>query len=195
MLEVEIKASLAEIPADQLTAAAQRLGFSKGDTLKETDVYFNSSYRSFTETDQALRLRSVKNLDSGEEETLITYKGPKIDKNSNTRREYETQIGDLSVMTELLRSLGFEPVFTVEKTRQEWKLPAAGSQAEVTLCLDQVKDLGAYMELETLVDDGGDKQPAVDRLLSLLDQFDVPRENLTRTSYLEMLFMAQKSQG
>lgn len=187
MLEVEIKASIGDKTAEQVEKTAEMEGFVRAETLHEVDVYFNGNDRNFMKTDEALRLRSCENLNENTGEAMITYKGPKIDAVSNTRIEHETQIGDLKVMQNLLTSLGYQAAFTVEKTRQEWKLAADGV-AVVTLCLDNVKNLGNYLELETLVETEEEKQAAVNRLLALLDGFGIPRENLTRKSYLEMLY-------
>lgn len=190
MLEVEIKADLENVNIEQLQAAATEMGFMKAATLEETDVYFNGNDRDFMKTDEALRLRSYKDLDLNVDETVITYKGPKSDDRSNTRLEYETSVGNLSVMGDLLMALGYQAAFTVEKTREEWVMVGRDETPDITLCLDTVKNLGNYMELETLVTDESQKQAMVDRLLELLDRFGVSRENLTRKSYLELLYSA-----
>lgn len=190
MVEIEIKAALENMTIEQLQAAAAEIGFVKSGTLEEKDVYFNGNNRDFMKTDEALRLRSYKDLDLNADETVITYKGPKSDNRSNTRLEYETSVGDLSVMGDLLMALGYQAAFTVEKTRQEWVMAGGDGMPDITLCLDAVENLGNYMELETLVTDESNKQIMVDWLLDLLDQFGVPRENLTRKSYLELLYFA-----
>lgn len=79
MLEVEIKASLAGIPVGDLLCRALAAGFVPGEQVKETDMYFNGAQRDFRRTDEALRLRSVCSLPDGPCESLLTYKGPKLD--------------------------------------------------------------------------------------------------------------------
>ena len=151
--------------------------------MQEIDVYFNGNDRNFMKTDEALRLRSVRDLDAGTCETFITYKGPKLDQASSTRMEFETAVGDLSVMKDLLAALGYKEVFTVDKTRQEWK----HTSANVTLCLDSVKGLGDYLELETLAESEDQREAAVETLLQFLRDLGVQKKNLTRKSYLELL--------
>lgn len=187
MLEVEIKAALGMLKKEQLQEAAKGMGFVQTDSLQEVDAYFNGNDRNFMKTDEALRLRSCRDLNAGTSETFITYKGPKLDQLSSTRLEYETAVGDLSVMRDLLTALGYREVFTVDKTRQEWKLPLAEGRAEVTLCLDTVAELGDYLELETLTESETQQKAAVESLLQLLDHFGVSRDLLTRKSYLELL--------
>lgn len=187
MLEVEIKASLGQLKKEQLQEAAHAMGFVQTDNLQEVDVYFNGNDRNFMKTDEALRLRCCRDLAAGTSQSLITYKGPKLDKESSTRLEYETAIGDLSVMKDLLTALGYQEVFTVDKTRQEWKWRPAEGRAEITLCLDTVAGLGDYLELETLTESESKRQGAVEALLQLLDSLGLSRDNLTRKSYLELL--------
>ena len=74
-------------------------------------------------------------------------------------------------------------MFTVEKTRLEFVL------GQVTLCLDTVKELGDYLELELLVEEEAQREQAIQQLLDLLDAFQIPRDNLTQKSYLELLYL------
>lgn len=179
MLEVELKASLAGVDPSALEKALTAQGFTPARTLQETDLYYNGGSRDFQETDEALRLRRCRLLPDGPEEALITYKGPKEGTLAKSRREYETSVGDLAVMGAVLEALGFQPVRRVEKTRREL------TAGPVTACLDEVTGLGAFLELEFLVET--DQEAAAERLLNLLDRLGVPRTNLTRQSYLEML--------
>lgn len=181
MLEAEIKASLAGVSAEVLLERAGSMGFRPAAQLRETDVYFNGNDRDFRRTDEALRLRRVQTLPGGAEESLLTYKGPKLDQVSSARTEYETAVADGETAGKLLEALGYRPVFTVEKLRREYHL------ADVTLCLDDVTGLGTYLELETLAPSEEAREAAVNRLLTLLDQLGISRDQLTRSSYLELL--------
>lgn len=225
MLEVEIKAFLTMLPQNSRNSensensanmiksvekAAVRIGFSKGDILEEKDIYFNGCDRNFMKTDEALRLRTCRNLTRGAEETFITYKGPKLDKRSSARTEHEAGIKNFTAMEAILISLGYSKAFTVEKQRQIWTLdnsdklkasdisekPSAAHNSDdlsvITLCIDSVKGLGSYIELETLIISEEGREAAVDRLLALLDSFGIPRENMTRKSYLELLLLQSK---
>ena len=91
-----------------------------------------------------------------------------------------------------LSSLGYIPVFTVDKTRREFNLPAgSGRPFPITLCVDCVTGLSAHMELETLAPSEDAKDDALRHLFSILDAMNISRENLTRKSYLELLIAAQ----
>lgn len=181
MLEAEIKASLAGLSTETLLEQAGSMGFRPAAQLRETDMYFNGNDRDFRRTDEALRLRRVQTLPDGTEESLLTYKGPKLDRVSSARTEYETAVADGETAGKLLEALGYRPAFTVEKLRREYRLD------DVTLCLDEVTGLGAYLELETLAPSEEDRETAVNQLLTLLDRLGVSRDRLTRHSYLELL--------
>ena len=152
MLEVEFKAALEGIAPEQLEAARQALGFRPTVSLREVDTYYNGQDRDFRKTDEALRLRSCTRLPDGPSESLMTYKGPKLDKVSSARREYEVAVSDGETARKLLEALGYAPVLTVDKVRREFTLDG------VTLCLDEVAGLGRFLELEDLVPDGGSRE-------------------------------------
>lgn len=189
MLEAEIKASLDGISVGELLEQATALGFRPVRQLRETDIYFNGNDRDFRRTDEALRLRRARMLPDGQEESLLTYKGPKLDQVSSARTEYETAVADGETGGKLLEALGYRPAFTVDKVRREY------SMEDVTLCLDEVTGLGNYVELETLAPAEAERENAVKKLLELLDQLGISRERLTRHSYLELLVKAGKEPG
>ena len=181
MLEAELKASLGDLPAEELAARARELGFLPEEQVQERDVYFNGTERDFRRTDEALRLRSVRRLPDGPWESLVTYKGPKLDRVSNARTEYETGVSDGETAQKLLEALGYRPLAVVDKVRRTCRLD------QVTLCLDEVTDLGGFLELELLVPGEEQREAAVERLLALLEELGVSRDRLLRRSYLELL--------
>ena len=190
MLEIELKARL---ESQTVPGLKERLdaAFSLNRTLEERDIYYQAPDRDFKKTDEALRIRR-----QGLEETagLLTYKGPKIDGLSNTRVELETEVGDADKIQALLTALGYTVILTVGKKRSEYQ--GKGEDGKITICLDHVDGLGHFIELEYIApDDLPDKERESirDRLLSLLDELGVPRENLTRKSYLELLIQRAMS--
>lgn len=187
MLEAELKASLAGMSAEPVLDRALALGFVPEEQVRETDIYFNGIGRDFRRTDEALRLRNVRRLPDGGGESLLTYKGPKLDQVSNARTEYETAAADGEAAKKLLEALGFRPFAVVEKIRRTYRLE------DVKLCLDEVEGLGSFLELEILAPSEDCRAAAVERLLALLDGLGVSRDRLSRRSYLELL--VRKAEG
>lgn len=176
MYEVEVK-----VPAD-LDAVRERLEALDAEargTVEQSDTYFDHPARSFAETDEALRLRREDGW------TAITYKGPKVDVASKTRRELETTVGDTEAAEAILRAMDFDPVAAVEKTRERYELDG------YTVTLDTVDGVGEFVEVEAEgeeaeIDDLRAGAEAVLRRLGL-----DPAEQV-RTAYLELLLNASE---
>lgn len=119
-----------------------------GDQIDQIDRYFAHPARDFAKTDEALRLRRVG------AEVAITWKGPRIDSATKTRREIELPLaavgpaGSRTIQdwTELLESLGFRQVMEVVKRRRPARVPWHGSDVDVAF--DSVEGLGEFVELE-----------------------------------------------
>src|SRR5207253_2313519 len=104
--EVEQKVRFSDLRA--IDEKLRQLGAAEGPAIVQIDCYFRHPSRDFAQTDEALRIRTVGN------EHWITYKGPKIDLETKTRRELELPIGagqqTIDGFTELLEALGFSSV-------------------------------------------------------------------------------------
>lgn len=179
MIEVEIK-----LPVNDKERIEQKLrqqGFEARELVKESDIYFNSEERDFNKSDEALRIRHIKNLSTGEDSSVLTYKGPKLDTVSMTRRELETGIEDAEICKEILVSLGYSKQFPVVKSRQHYCLD------NMTACVDQVEGLGDFLELEVIVAGEKDKEAALIKIENVLNQLGHDMSETTRRSYLSML--------
>ncbi|MFY1700174.1 class IV adenylate cyclase [Micromonospora sp. WMMA1923] len=94
---------------------------------------------------------------------LLTVKTPVANELSCV--EHETEVADRQQMDAALRQLGFYPTVRIRKTR---RTAAAGP---MSLCLDEVDDLGAFLEIEQIVADGerGERvQAELDRFAATL---------------------------
>jgi adenylate cyclase, class 2 len=175
--EVEQKFRLGEGNAER---ALQELGVHFSPVVSQADHYFNHPGRDFAVTDEAFRLRQVG------DENFVTYKGPKVDAETKTRRELELPLAAGSEISAqfaaLFVALGFRPVATVKKTRRSGMLAWEAHQVEV--CLDEVEGVGSFLELEIGADDAG-LEAAKAALKSLAQRLDL--ESAVRSSYLELL--------
>jgi len=172
-----------KFPVPDLAAVRRRLlelGDSFQEPVEQADSYFAHPARDFGRTDEALRLRQIG------DENLITYKGPKLDAQTKTRREIELPLAPgaaaLEQFAELLELLGFRRVLTVRKQREPGLLAWEGNS--IHLALDQVRGLGTFVELEIVADDRALDQ-AKAAVLSLAVELGLGHSE--RKSYLEML--------
>jgi adenylate cyclase class 2 len=155
-------------------------GVEIGHAVVQADRYFAHPSRDFSQTDEALRIRTV------DDKSFVTFKGPKFDTTTKTRREVELPLesGDPhgTKFAELLELLGFKSVAVVKKKRRTFHLDAGGKHVEGAL--DDVEHVGTYVELELMADDAG--MGEAKRIVSSLSaELDLgPTE---RRSYLEMM--------
>jgi len=183
--EVEQKHRLANI-ADFVSQLSER-GMNLPEPVEQVDRYFAHPARDFAKTDEALRIRTVAG------QSFVTYKGPKLDTTTKTRRELEfplhPQDAEGSLFCQLLRELGFVPVATVRKQRRLFRLTHLGH--EVHGSIDQVDLLGAFVELEMSATES--KLEEAKRIVAALATalHLGPSE---RRSYLEML-LERRSAG
>jgi len=164
MLEVEIKA---KVKIEGIERKLSTLGAKLLGEENQRDVYFSHPCRDFKKTDEALRVRKIK------DEYFLTYKGPKLDQETKTREEIQIKVN--GQIFELLKKLGFSKVKEVDKKRRiyEWD--------NLRICLDRVKNLGEFLEIESKL--WKDKR----KIFELLKKLDISTKRLIRKSYLEML--------
>lgn len=183
-IEVEMKFPL--VRADELLAALDRRGVVLGEAETQVDAYYAHPQRDFAETDEALRVRSVG------QRNWLTYKGPRLDPSTKTRSEIEVAIEagqrGAADMGALLAALGFGVVGEVRKRRRLGNISQDGQVVEVTL--DEVENLGTFVELELRVGPGqGEVVAARTALTALAEELGLGRGE--RRSYLELLLAAQ----
>jgi len=150
----------------------------------QIDRYFAHPARDFGKTDEALRIRSVG------EQNYVTYKGPKVDATTKTRREIELPLSDgqdaQAEFAELLAALGFRPALVVEKKRQPGELH--WENHTVLIALDSVVNLGTFVELEVTCDERS-VDNAKRAVGSLAEELALTQSQ--RLSYLELLLDKQ----
>lgn len=173
MIEVEVKAQVEpEVEEKLLDIGAYFMG-----SEDHVDIYYNPPGRDFAKSDEALRIRCGSKI-------FLTYKGPKIENVSKTRREVEVEVMDSQSMDELLKAIGFREVGKVVKRRKGYRVE------EFKVFLDSVVGLGTFLEIEAYAMSQGEIGEKVLRAFRLLEKIGVPRSAATRESYLEMLLKA-----
>jgi adenylate cyclase, class 2 len=137
--EVEKKFALPDPTA--LKTRLTELGGTPGQPTRQVDAYYNHPGRDFLAPDtisEWLRLRTETRGSS------INYKlWHPVDAVLKTHAdEYETTVTDVTALHKILAALGFTPLVTVDKTREEWRLH------DIEIVFDQVVNAGDYVEFE-----------------------------------------------
>jgi adenylate cyclase, class 2 len=178
MFEVEQKFRMADGAAFESRLADR--GVALAAPQLQVDRYFNHPARDFADTDEALRIRQVG------EQNYVTYKGPKLDRTTKTRREIEVPIAPGRAAADQFAAvfveLGFRPVAEVRKTRR--KATVQRSSHTIEIVLDHVEQVGTYAELECSA--GQDNVEAAKAAIASLAAELGLTEN-ERKSYLELL--------
>jgi adenylate cyclase, class 2 len=197
-IEVELKFRVDD--QDVLVARLKSLGAVPGATESHRDLYFRHPCRDFVQTREALRIRRVvisRTSSNGhletESQSRVTYKGPHLPGGIKARHELEWELNPSdpagSQLEELLIRLGFEPVTTVVKERQSMLL--IRDNREVTIALDEVVQVGNYVEVEVLATDESDLQAARELVGRLAAELDLTQPE--SRSYLSLLLGKVKS--
>jgi len=171
MIEIEVK-----VKAD-LKAVEKRLLQEGADFMNEErqiDSYYNAPDRNFAQTDEALRLRSVGR------KNMLTYKGPRLDTASKSRKEVTVSVTRKRT-EELLSSLGFSKFGQVTKVRRNYRL------GDISVSLDEVENLGTFMEIEALAEEK-DLEFHEKMVIELLEKLGVSEGDIIRDSYLELIY-------
>jgi adenylate cyclase class 2 len=181
-IEVEQKFRVPDIAA--LERQLTELAAQPGEDQVQVDRYYAHPQRDFAVSDEALRLRRIG------PHNYITYKGPKLDATTKTRRELELELpqGDAgeSDAAALLEALSFRPVLEVRKHRRHFTV--TWQAAEVGIALDHLDSLGDFIELEIVTDDSS-MQAAQANIASLAERLKLSGSE--RRSYLEILLEAR----
>ena len=180
MYEVEMKFRVDDSAA--LKATLAELGCMPDSACEEFDRFFQHPSRDFVQTDECLRIRRRTLADGGVEQSL-TYKGPKVDTATKTRREIEMPIDGSPQWFELLEALGFHEKATVRKQRRYGSLTFNGQHVEVLL--DFLPDLDEhFVELEAIAEEN---EVAEKRRLVLDLAAKLGLTESIRTSYLGLV--------
>lgn len=182
--EVEVKVPISD--EKSIESVIIKAGGKRLNSEFQSDLYYDHPCRSFSQTDEAIRIRTRESdndlpLPTSEYAPIeLTYKGPKVDKTTKTRLEYTSGISNFEAVTSLLHHTGFKLVATVKKHRVFFDIDG------ITVSIDNVEGVGTFIELELVAQSEKDMQDAKNRILSLVKQLGFDPARMVRDSYLEL---------
>ena len=183
-MHFEVERKFRVTDAAEVQRRLEQLGARFEPPIEQSDLYFAHPARDFAQTDEALRIRRVG------ERNFVTYKGPKVDPTTKTRRELELPLSPGAAAAldfgDLLTALGFRPVREVRKTRRIASVPWQGQHVEAAL--DEVAGLGQFVELEIQAEQA-ELNSARAALAALAAALGLTGDE--RRSYLELLLAAE----
>jgi predicted adenylyl cyclase CyaB len=111
------------------------------DDIHQKDLYYIPAHRDFLAVKYPFEWLRLRKSPKG---AFITYKHffPENIKKTDYCDEFETKIDNFEAMEKMFKSLDFKEAAVVEKSRTTWMFE------EVEVVIDEVADLGFYIELE-----------------------------------------------
>ncbi len=180
MKEIEVKAKLND--RENVTKRLKALDcvFEPPITLEDV-VYAKNvgSLKKFRTNDVFLRIR-LKN----KKKTLFTLKKRMI--NDLDALEYEVKISSKDEMEQALFLMGYKEATRVNKTR------VITHYNNCEICLDDVENLGSFIEMEKLTE-GGDSGKIQEKLFNFFESLGIKQEDRIFSGY--DVLMIQKSES
>lgn len=157
MKEVEIKIKI-ENP-EKVRKILEDYGCVFSEPITQQDVVYVPEHITTLPTPigvNVLRIRHQQN------KTILTLKR-RESANMLSKLEHELEISDAGQMETIIKLLGFNQISDITKTRCKCKING------YEICLDDVKGLGQFLEMEKLTDENEDETQAamIQFLLSL----------------------------
>lgn len=145
MREIEVKLQFRDTGAQTIQDALPAVEWSEPYT-QDDRIFLDKSMTEYkiTPGTRVCRIRK-ETSPQGEEELSLTMKVEQEQKLASL--EYETTINNELGMVAMLDQFGFEEFVAVSKTRRKARVKP------YNLCLDEVKQLGTFLEVELLTDD------------------------------------------
>lgn len=178
-IEIEIRIRLDEQKMEQVRKKLGEIAeFVKSSSQK--DEYFTPAHRNFIAPKFPSEWLSVRSRNG---KTILNYKHfyPENVEITTHCNEFETEISDENSLQKILESLDFRPLMVIEKERDYYTY---GDEFEIVL--DNVKDLGFFVEIEALKDFGGHEQTKK-RLMEFAAKIGIDATNMDPRGYIEML--------
>lgn len=183
-IEVEIKVKAENL--DKVREQIQSLGTLR-KAVHQIDEYYTPVHRDFHGTvplKEWLRIRTNPNRSVFEYSQAFYKENGDLD----YANEYETQIAEPEELKKILEFLDFKKVVVVDKNREYWNC------GKFEVALDEVSDLGSFVEVEAK-GDFADTKEAREACIEFLSQLGIEYEgNAVKMGYPTQLLKLKKLQ-
>ena len=164
--------------------------YSFGKPERILDTYYTPPGRDPRNTDEWLRTRTIHPCDSPDSTQYITYKGPSDNHHSEGVRE-EIEVKCEGSVTALMARLKMPTVCHVYKIRRTAEIPLNYDPNHVAkICLDDVKNIGMFVEFEIVND--GYEDLAIQFLLGLAHNLGIA--NIEKRNYAKLALELQATE-
>lgn len=172
--EIEVKAKVDDFT--KIRDELEKLGCVFSDPIIQEDtifVNFDGDFTKFMPDTNFLRIRKMK------DKILFTLK--QSENNELDCIEKEVEISDAEQFREALELMGYHEAVQVHKTRTKTKYQ------DMEICLDEVKDLGSFIEVEKITE--GDGEAVQNELFSFLETLGISKESRVVNGYDTLIYL------
>lgn len=171
--EIEIKAKITNYKS--LLVRLDELGITLSKPSIQHDQVFwpnGAKFEDLTSGTPVLRIRDEN------DQFLFTLK-QRSKERELTKIEKETIIDDANSLKEILEIIGFYKVLNINKSRR------TAHHNEFTICIDEVENLGHFIEIEQMT--SGNEDQTVKNLLEFLITLGVKESDIIEKGYDTLL--------
>lgn len=171
--EIELKVSLDD--KDNILNVLTNRGCNWKNSKKQYDkIYYKKDYTDInSKKDIFLRIRYEDN------NSILTFKQIL---NDLEVIEFESSIGNPCEIVKMMPFLGFESYVSINKVRMEGELD------HISICFDEVEDLGYFLEVEKIVEKTTERNNAKKELQNFLLSLGIDLEQICHKRYHTMLY-------
>lgn len=169
MREIEIKVAVSDEPG--ILQKLDNLGIQLGEPKKQHDVVYGvTKDGAFIQGQSWLRIRT-------ENDKTVYFTLKKSVTAELDSIEHEVIVDDAIALEKIITTLGFELYSDLTKTRRK------GQYGKIELCLDEIPELGTYIEGELLCEEDVDVSVVKDELWRLFEQLGLSKDNQATVGY------------
>lgn len=176
MIEMELKATLTN--RSEVIKNLEQHGCKWIETVLQEDTIYIKSDIDQNIHEPIFRIRKC------EDKTILTLKV--LENDIHTAKELELNISNEKIMDQILKTIGFYPHARVMKKRSTTTLRG------FNICIDEVKGLGNFIEVETISNLSDNKKNTYKEMLNVLLELGVEKQNLLQEKYYEMLLKKER---
>lgn len=186
-IEVELKARV----TDPATVAGRLRGWADGEVSTYADTYYDFPDRRLTHTGrQEVRLRVIDKPNG--RKVVWTFKGALLDAASTP--EWETEVTDPKAADAILTGLGMIHLIAYTKWCENFRFTAHRHQIVATMVtVPEIE--GTFLEVETLIPDGADRDDALKAIYGVLADLSLSEADLEPTFYIDLVVAHRQRAG
>ncbi len=175
-MEIEIRAAIANLT--EIESKILEKGAMLFKEKHQKDIYYGEICLY-----EKIGYSFMMRVRDEEGKIFLTYKGARTKKDGEWE-EYEFPVENKLSAVEMLKAMGLEKIAEVSKKRKEYKL------GDFSICLDDIEELGNFVEIEYLCDDASEGKM---KLMELARELKVKDEDIIQKGYITMLLAKNES--